>query len=85
MFLFQIGFLRKGAIITEKCPKQLISAFGCLTLEEAFFKLSEAQNRSLDSLNANSATETAVIDSDESTSSSSSSLENFDCGSSEVS
>lgn len=91
MFSFQIGFLRLGNIITEKCPKELISAFGCVTLEEVFFKLSEAQSKSLDNLNeysTNANTEDAVNNDAkfEPTSSSTTSFGNFEStdGSSEV-
>lgn len=29
----------------EECPKKLVTQFGCSTLEDVYFKLSEAQNK----------------------------------------
>jgi hypothetical protein len=43
-YIFQIGLMREGVLLSEASPQQLMSSTNCSHLEEAFLKLSKRQN-----------------------------------------
>lgn len=43
----QIGLLRNGKLLAESTPQKLLDRFQCELLEEAFLKLSEAQENNI--------------------------------------
>lgn len=45
--LSQIGLMRRGKLLAESPPQQLLEQFQCSFLEEAFLQLCEAQDNSV--------------------------------------